>query len=145
MVSIVNEVTTTKPRAVAGRFREWGKSLRSVDDDIRSLTLTVFSRMKKEFAGVNEKTRGRYDCFYIGKPSSKSVFVAFRVNQKSLAIRIRTNSTFKDGKEWTQNRAYRNWFFTKDQEREFKITDKSDIDYAISLISQSYLLVRTRL
>jgi predicted transport protein len=61
----------------------------------------------------------------------------------ALKIRIRTDPTsFKDPRKWTGDRIYKGWFFKQGQEREFKITEMPQIDYAMELIKQSYELAR---
>lgn len=56
-----------------------------------------------------------------------------------MKVRIRTDpKTFRDDKKWTGDKIYRGWFFKQGQEREFKVTEKEQVDYAIELIRQSY-------
>jgi predicted transport protein len=45
--------------------------------------------------------------------------------------------TFQDPQGWTKK--YKGWFFSKKhEEREFSITTKEQLSYAIELIKQSY-------
>lgn len=46
--------------------------------------------------------------------------------------------TFKDIKKLTGDKLYKGWFFKQGQEREFKITEKDQMDNAMELIKQSY-------
>ena len=67
------------------------------------------------------------------------------IAKKSLSVRIRADpATFKDPQKWTEDRIYKGWFFKQGQEREFKITSKEQISYAMELIKQSYELANHR-
>jgi len=80
--------------------------------------------------------------FYKGKPSTKSVFAGFFLTKEALKVRIRTKpATFKDPRRWTGEKTY-HWFFRTRQEKEFKITERDQIDYAMELIKQSYELAK---
>jgi predicted transport protein len=46
--------------------------------------------------------------------------------------------TFKDPQKLTGDKVYKGWFFKQGQEREFKVTSKEQIPYAMELIKQSY-------
>jgi predicted transport protein len=61
------------------------------------------------------------------------------LTKNEVKVRIRTDpTTFKDPRKWTGDRIYKGWFFKHGQEREFRIASKSQIDYSIGLIEQSY-------
>jgi predicted transport protein len=131
-------------RSLPKHYESWEKMLEWVDKDIRDivnvLTVEIPSSLGKE---ITETIHGRYKCFYKGKPSTKSIFAAFLLTKRALKVRIRTDpKTFTDYKNWTRGRVYSGWFFKQGQEREFKITSKEQITYAMELIKQSYELAR---
>lgn len=119
-------------------YQSWEKMFAWTDSNIKQVVAKISERILNLEGTVNE-TRGRYYCFYKGKPSTKSIFAAFLLTKRALKVRIRTNpETFRDPKKWTGDKVYRGWFFKQGQEREFKITDRDQIDYAMELIRQSY-------
>lgn len=88
---------------------------------------------------VAAKPSGRYYSFYKGKPSGKSRFATLLLTKNFVKVRIRTDpNTFRDSKRWTGDKIYKGWFFKKGEEREFRVTEKGQIDYAMGLIKQSY-------
>jgi len=109
-----------------------------VNDDVKVI-VEILTNCIIEIGNVTHVSRGRYYCFYKGKPSTKSIFAAFLLTKAALEVRIRTAPiTFKDPQRWTGNRIYKGWFFKQGQEREFKITSKDQITYAMELIKHSY-------
>lgn len=63
------------------------------------------------------------------------------LRKDSIAIRIGVDpKTFKDEKGWVERKVYKGWFFKYGgrQEREFRINDKEQLEYASTLIKQSY-------
>lgn len=119
-------------------YRNWHSRLAWVDDNVRDLVNELRLRIVK-LGDVDREIHGVNLCFYRGKPSTKTIFVAFMLRKKALKVRIRTDpNKFTDTKKWTGNRVYKGWFFKKGQEREFKITKKEQIEYAMELISQAY-------
>ena len=92
-----------------------------------------------ELGDVTHKPLGRFYCFYKGKPSTKSIFAALMLRKNALKVRIRTDpSTFQDPQKWTGDKVYKGWFFKSGEEREFEISRKEQINYAIELIKHSY-------
>jgi predicted transport protein len=123
-------------------YLSWEKRLAWVDGSVREIVNALTYRIL-QLREATYELHGRYCCFYKGKPSTKSIFAAFLLGKHSLSIRIRTDpATFRDPQKWTGDRVYKGWFFKQGQEREFKITNKEQIDYAMELITQSYELAR---
>jgi len=95
--------------------------------------------------GARGKPMGRWYTFHRGEPHSKSRFVVFLLTKHKVRVRIRADpTTFRDPERLVKDYVYVKWFFHlgKGQEREFPITDKEQIDYAMELIKQSYELAR---
>jgi len=117
---------------------DWEKRLEWVDEKTRLITEKLMERIP-ELGKVTEQIHGRNYCYYKRKPSTKSIFVALILTKKKLNVRIRTDlTTFKDPKKRVKEKVYKGWFFKTGQEREFMITEKEQIDYAMKLIQQSY-------
>jgi len=129
-------------RPLPEHYKNWESMLAWVNDNVRDVVATLTENIIK-FGNVTHSAHGRYYCFYKGKPSTKSIFSAFLLTKEALKVRIRTDpNTFKDPQKWTGVRIYKGWFFKQGQEREFKIANKEQIDYAMELIAQSYELVK---
>ena len=120
-------------------YRIWEKKLAWIDENIRDIVKELTDRIVR-FGEVTHKTSGPDYVFYKGSPNTKSIFAGFFISKKALKVRIRTDpTTFKDPNRWTGDRTY-HWFFRTGQEKEFKITSRDQIDYAMELIKQSYAL-----
>jgi len=128
-------------RPTPEHYRIWEKKLEWVDENVKDIVEELTGRIV-QLGGTTHKTSGPDYVFYKGTPSTKSVFAGFFISKKALKVRIRTApATFKDPKRWTGDRTY-HWFFTTGQEKEFKMTSKDQVDYAIELIKQSYELAK---
>jgi len=129
-----------KERRVPEHYKDWQSLFNWVEDNVKDVTKALESSIISiNPSEVTKAVHGRYLCFYKGKPSTKSTFVAFLLTKKALKVRIRTDpNTFKDPQKLTGDKVYKGWFFKQGQEREFKITSKEQISYAMELIKQSY-------
>lgn len=117
--------------------------LKWADDNVKQIVGTLVDAITGTLKDVTHWAQGRYYLFYRGKPSTKSVFGAILLTKKFVNFRIRTDpSTFKDPVGTVKERKYRGWFFKTGEEREFRITDRSQIGYALTLIKQSYDLAK---
>ncbi|HVP92568.1 MAG TPA: hypothetical protein VMS94_02365 [Acidobacteriota bacterium] len=133
------ERSSGKPKP--SQYESWDNMLAWVDGNIRETTETLTNHIL-QLDQVIHKPSGRDHAFYKEKPSTKSIFVGFFLRKKSLKVRIRTDpTTFKDPKKWTGEKIF-HWFFTTGQEKEFAITRKDQIGYAMELIKQSYALAK---
>jgi predicted transport protein len=126
-------------RLLLEHYRNWENMLAWVDDNTKNIVKVLTGAIIRLGDEITYKPHGRFLCFYRGMPSTKSIFAVFLLTKKALKVRIRTDpKTFVDIEKWTGDKVYRGWFFKQGQEREFKITDKEQIDYAIGLILHSY-------
>jgi len=122
-------------------YRKWEKRLEWVHENINDVTRMLTNSIL-ELGGVVHKPSGPDYKFYKGKPSTKSIFAGLFLTKTALKVRIRTDpTTFSDPRRWTGEKIY-HWFFTTGQEKEFKITERDQIDYAMELIKQSYELAK---
>jgi len=130
-----------RKRETPEHYRKWEKKLEWVHVNINDVTKVLMNTIL-ELGGVVHKPSGPDYVFYKGKPSTKSVFAGLFLTKKALKVRIRTDpATFRDSRRWTGEKVY-HWFFTTGQEKEFKITERGQIDYAMELIKQSYELAK---
>ena len=128
-----------KKSSRADYFLQWDKRLQWVDENVQSMVLTLSAAIENRQNNVVGKPRAKYYCFYKGKPSISSIFAVLLLFKKYVKVRIRTDpQTFRDPKKWTGEKVYKRWFFTKGQEREFRVDSENQIDYAMKLIKQSY-------
>ena len=117
--------------------------LENVDEPIRKATLGLIARLNGLGSVVY---RGKTSCSaYIRQQRVKYGFVGFSPGKSELRIVIRADPNLYDPKGWISAKPV-NWFTSREekQEREFKITDESQIDYAFELVTQSYEFVRKR-
>jgi len=145
------EITEKEKRKEIGKrllpehYESWEKMLTWVDEETRNIVKKLTIKIKKNMKDVVAKPRGRYFCFFKGKPSRKSIFVAFLLTKKYLNVKIRTDpTTFRDPKNLVREKVYSGWFFKTGQERMFtvKTRDVETIAYAIELIKHSYGLAK---
>jgi len=122
-------------------YKSWEAKLKWVAPNIREVASALIDRIS-QLGNVGHRPSGPDYKFYRGKPSTTSIFAGLFLTQNALKVRIRTDpaKTLNDPKKWVSERTYK-WFF-KSGEKEFKITNMSQLDYAIELIKQSYDLSR---
>lgn len=136
---------TRRKREMPEHYKSWSKMLAWVDENTSNIAKQLALDINRKLKDVIEEPRGRFLCFFKGKPSTKSIFAAFLLTKKYLKVRIRTDpTTFRDPKKRVKEKAYKGWFFKTGQEREFVIStyDTENLSYAIELIKQSYALAK---
>lgn len=127
-------------KPVPEHYRTWEKKLEWVEENVREVTKALTNQIL-QFDNVVHKASGPDYVFFKGQPGTKTIFLGLFLMKSALKIRIRTDrATFKDPKKWTGDKEY-HWFF-KVGEKEFKITSKEQIEYAMELIRQSYNLAK---
>ena len=120
--------------------KNWVSKLQWVDPTIRDITKTLMERIT-QLGNVNHCPSGPDYKFYKGQSSTKSIFTGVFLTHNALKVRIRTDpTTISDPKKWLSEKTYK-WFFQAG-EKEFKITDMSQLDYAMELIKQAYALAK---
>jgi predicted transport protein len=120
-------------------LRSWEAKLNWVNPKIKELTHALQDQIIK-LGNVDHTPSGPDYKFYKGKRTSDSIFAGMFLTHDALKVRIRTDSTFNDPKKLVSQRTYK-WFF-RSGEREFAISDVSQLEYAIELIKQSYALAK---
>jgi predicted transport protein len=118
--------------------RKWDEKLVLADENVREATKALTSRIE-QLDNVSHRPTGPDYIFFRETSGRKLGFVGLFLTRPALKVRIRTDpATFRDPKKWTGDKEY-HWFF-KVGEKEFKITSKEQLDYAMELIKQSHQL-----
>ncbi len=92
------------------------------------------------FGDVIHRSMGKYHYFYKRMCSLESIFAVATLSKGELVVRIRFYpEIFRDPKGLIK-KVNKKWFFTKGrgEEGEIRIQNEKQLDYAISLIRQSY-------
>lgn len=132
--------TRERKRPLEEHYETWEKRLAWVDDNTRDIVKELTTRIQT-LGDVTTKVHGRHFSFNKGEPHSESRFAVLRLSKKHVSVRIRAEpTTFKDSKKWAGDKIYTKWFFHhgRGQEREFRIAEKEQINYATELIKHSY-------
>jgi len=119
----------------------WQEMLEWSSESTRELAKTIISRIKTELKDIKHKPLGKHYAFYREKVGSKTIFAVLMLRKNSIAVRIGVDpKTFRDEEELVEEKVYKGWFFKYGgrQEREFRISDKEQLEYALKLIKQSY-------
>jgi predicted transport protein len=122
------------------KHESWEEKLARVDENVREIAMTLTTRIE-QLGNVSHRPTGPDYVFFRETSGKKIGFTGLFLTKPALKVRIRTDpTTFKDPKKWTGDKEY-HWFF-KVGEKEFKITGKDQIDYAMELIKQSFQLAK---
>lgn len=130
-------------RPVPEHYKIWEKKLEWVDQNVSDIVKTLTSQII-QLGNVVHRASGPDYVFFKDQPGTKTIFAGLFLTKQALKVRIRTDpTTFRDPGKWTRDKTYR-WFF-KVGEKEFKVTSKDQIDYAMELIKQSFQLAGAHL
>lgn len=111
--------------------------------ELSKSTLTMINKLKSLGSVV---FKGKTACSaYIKQQRVKYGFVGLAPSKSELRLIIRSDPSISDPKGWISSKLV-NWFNPREikQEREFRITDESQVDYAFELVKQSYGIIRKR-
>jgi hypothetical protein len=124
-------------------WQNWELMVRDLDEPVRKATLGLIQKLK----GLdNVVFRGKTSCSaFIKQVRGKYGFVGLKPFKSELRIIIRDSPTISDPKT-ILNKKSAHWFTVgiEKQERDFKISDESQVDYAFELIKQSYNIIKER-
>jgi hypothetical protein len=120
----------------------WVNIIRESNIEVQTISKVLIERIKK-LPNVNSKPSGENYVFRRGR-NYPSQFAVFMPRKRTLAIRLRTNSTNYPDRQGLVRKKIYNWFFYDGSgiEREFKISKKEQVDYAFELIKSSYELMK---
>jgi hypothetical protein len=123
--------------------QNWELMVRDLDEPIRKATLSLIEKLK----GLNNVVfRGKTSCsVFIKQVRGKYGFVGLKPFKSELRIIIRDDPTISDPKS-VLNKKSAHWFTVgiEKQERDFRIINESQVDYAFELIKQSYEIIKKR-
>jgi len=115
-------------------------------DDLKDVVREL-TRRTTDLLEVVSEVSGRFYLFYHGKASEKNLFATFWLTENVLRVRVRTDPAvpFEDPNGWTRTNGFKTyllWLLGRKQEKEFVVTKKEHVDYAMELLTQAYLQTR---
>jgi hypothetical protein len=123
---------------------DWDSILQGVGVELKD-TVGALSDHVAKLDGVTHAIQGKSIRFYHGKVDARNLFTAFLLTENSLKVRIATDPSveFQDPLGWTGDGGHKPYFAwllgVKQIKKEFTVTGKEQIEYAMDLITQSYL------
>ena len=139
------ELKVEEKRVLPKQYDNWESMLNWSDDKVKEMVQSLTTMSSVDFPNFIHKSVGRYYCFYRGKVGTKARFVGLILHKNDISVRIRADAaTLSDPQKVINPKTYSAWFFGngKGQEREFKLSDKEQIQYDLKLIKQSYELAK---
>ena len=127
--------------SVQKEYVNWGQKLAIINSNLKEIVLELDSSILSLWKiSTIESVRKAY---YKSKHSVKSCFLIVEIAEGSIIARMMAEeSTFKDPLNWSEGGVHSIMFFNSGSK--IKITDKDQLDYAISLIKQAYDLVKSK-
>jgi hypothetical protein len=123
---------------------DWDSMLQGISIELKDTVRTLSSHVA-ELDGVTHAIQGKSICFYHGRVDARTLFAVFLLTENSLRVRITTDPSvdFQDPQRWTgEIQAWKTIFIRLLRVRPtrvFTVTSKEQIEYAMDLITQSYL------
>lgn len=120
---------------VRRQYESWQQKLELTSSGLKAV-LTELEKRIFELGNIRfmEKSRKAY---YRGKVNANACFAILELSQDGIIARIKANkTTFKDPQNWSIRGIRRGMFFSP--QSKFLITNKDQIDYAMSLIKQAF-------
>lgn len=138
-----NSDTEEEPYETPKKKVTWEEKLATKDEHVKNLLKASMERMSTEFNDAVFKTTNSLQ-YSKGEISPSNRFVVFMLREHGIKMRVRVNpSTVADPQKWVGGRSYK-WFFYdgNGEEKEFMVTSEDQLDYAMSLVRQSYQLIK---
>lgn len=122
-------------------YENWETKLAKSSNDLKDLMKDLEERIfKLGKVSTIQRTRKAY---YKGKHSPESCFAILEIVENTVIARINAdNATFKDPQKWSIGGVRKIMFF--DCGSQFKMTNKSQLDYAIELIKQAFQTTKNK-
>jgi predicted transport protein len=122
----------------------WEKKLEDSNDHVKLLVKDLILSITNEFSDLTTKPSG--DDFQLcrGQTGLRNRFAVLMLRKDGITIRLRANPrTLVDPQKWITEKTYK-WYFRdgNGEEKEIKITQEEQINYAVELIKQSYGLAK---
>ena len=122
----------------------WEKKIEDNDDHVKLLVKDLMLSITNEFSDLTTKPSGDDLQLFRGQPGFGNLFAVLMLRKDGITIRLRaTPRTLIDPQKWITEKTYK-WYFNdgNGEEKEIKITQEGQIDYAVELIKQSYALTK---
>jgi predicted transport protein len=122
----------------------WEKKLEDNDSQVKLLVKDLMLSIVKEFSDLTTELSGDDFQLFRGQIGLGNRFAVLMLRKDGITIRLRANPrTLIDPQKWITEKTYK-WYFNdgNGEEKEIKITEKEQIDYAVELLKQSYSLAK---
>lgn len=122
----------------------WEKKIEDNDSQVRLLVKELMISIVKEFSDLTTELSGDDFQLFKGQIGSGNRFAVLMLRKDGITIRLRANPrTLIDPQKWITEKTYK-WYFNggNGEEKEIKITQEGQIDYAVELLKQSYALTK---
>ncbi len=122
----------------------WEKKIEDNDSQVRLLVKELMLSIVKEFSDLTTELSGDDFQLFKGQIGPGNRFAVLMLRKDGITIRLRANPrTLIDPQKWITEKTYK-WYFNdgNGEEKEIKITQEGQIDYAVELLKQSYALTK---
>ena len=122
----------------------WEKKIEDNDSQVRLLVKELMLSIVKEFSDLTTELSGDDFQLLKGQIGPGNRFAVLMLRKDGITIRLRANPrTLIDPQKWITEKTYK-WYFNdgNGEEKEIKITQEGQIDYAVELLKQSYALTK---
>ena len=122
----------------------WEKKLEDNDDQVKLLVKDLMLSITNEFSDLTTELSGDDFQLFRGQIGLGNRFAVLMLRKDGITIRLRANPrTLIDPQKWITEKTYK-WYFNdgNGEEKEIKITQEGQIDYAVELLKQSYALTK---
>ena len=122
----------------------WEKKIEDNDSQVRLLVKELMLSIVKEFSDLTTELSGDDFQLFRGQIGPGNRFAVLMLRKDGITIRLRANPrTLIDPQKWITEKTYK-WYFNdgNGEEKEIKITQEGQIDYAVELLKQSYALTK---
>ena len=122
----------------------WEKKIEDNDSQVKLLVKELMLSIVKEFSDLTTELSGDDFQLFRGQIGLGNRFAVLMLRKDGITIRLRANPrTLIDPQKWITEKTYK-WYFNdgNGEEKEIKITQEGQIDYAVELLKQSYALTK---
>ena len=122
----------------------WEKKIEDNNDQVKLLVKELMLSIVKEFSDLTTESSGDDFQLFRGQIGLGNRFAVLMLRKDGITIRLRANPrTLIDPQKWITEKTYK-WYFNdgNGEEKEIKITQEGQIDYAVELLKQSYALTK---
>ena len=122
----------------------WEKKIEDNDNQVKLLVKELMLSIVKEFSDLTTEPSGDDFQLFRGQIGLGNRFAVLMLRKDGITIRLRANPrTLIDPQKWITEKTYK-WYFNdgNGEEKEIKITQEGQIDYAVELLKQSYALTK---